>query len=363
MNFDSNMKRSKSECELRFDKLIGKRLINSGSYGKVYQVEILIPGNLNTNNTFPFVDLTDGCRKLKCAMKKFPFITDKNDIKAFEREARIMESCDHKNVVKIFHFEFHQKIHKKPFRFCFDRKKIYEGRMFMELCEDTNLFNYIELYNQNLSNIDRLNYLVQIAEGMIYLHEKKNIIHRDLKPSNILFEVDSNFKILKICDFGGAKKMNSITDSLSGTAEYVAPEIVNLTITKSNLNHKTLDIYSFGLIIWFMWVGISPYSDHPNYENIKCNAFIFLRFIHKKSLRPSIEKFRQKNPPIFIESMMIKCWREHPKDRYQSFKEILKVLKDCQAFLKKSRISRLCRSKSVSKKINNFISGKITLSL
>jgi cell division cycle 2-like len=41
-----------------------------------------------------------------------------------------------------------------------------------------------------------------LIEGMAYLHKRK-IVHRDLKTSNILY---SNEGILKICDFGLARK-------------------------------------------------------------------------------------------------------------------------------------------------------------
>lgn len=41
-----------------------------------------------------------------------------------------------------------------------------------------------------------------LLDAMAYLHERK-IVHRDLKTSNLLY---SNKGILKICDFGLARK-------------------------------------------------------------------------------------------------------------------------------------------------------------
>lgn len=50
------------------------------------------------------------------------------------------------------------------------------------------------------SEVRRL--MKDLLEGMAYLHDRK-IVHRDLKTSNLLY---SNEGILKICDFGLARK-------------------------------------------------------------------------------------------------------------------------------------------------------------
>ena len=64
----------------------------------------------------------------------------------------------------------------------------------------------------------------QIVEAVKYLHEN-NVIHRDLKPENIL--VDDN-KDIKICDFGWCcENIKEIRNTLCGTYEYMAPEVVN----------------------------------------------------------------------------------------------------------------------------------------
>ncbi len=48
-----------------------------------------------------------------------------------------------------------------------------------------------------------LNYFRQIVAGMSALHAK-GIIHRDLKLENLLLK----HGVVKICDFGFAKKLN-----------------------------------------------------------------------------------------------------------------------------------------------------------
>jgi serum/glucocorticoid-regulated kinase 2 len=57
-----------------------------------------------------------------------------------------------------------------------------------------------------------------------HLHSKK-IIYRDLKPENILMGEDG---YIYLADFGEAKilKKDEVANSLCGTAEYSAPEII-----------------------------------------------------------------------------------------------------------------------------------------
>lgn len=58
------------------------------------------------------------------------------------------------------------------------------------------------------------------------LHEN-NVVHRDLKPENVLFDEDG---YIKLADFGLAKFLNTeaqSTYSFCGTAEYLAPEVID----------------------------------------------------------------------------------------------------------------------------------------
>ena len=71
----------------------------------------------------------------------------------------------------------------------------------------------------------KINYLIQIAKGMRYLHQK-GIIFRDLKPDNILIGMHDT---LKLTDFGISKtivgdqnKVNMTANA--GTSMYMAPE-------------------------------------------------------------------------------------------------------------------------------------------
>ncbi|KAL6950983.1 hypothetical protein ACO0QE_000269 [Hanseniaspora vineae] len=93
-------------------------------------------------------------------------------------------------------------------------------------------------------------YTYQLARGMLYLHSF-GICHRDIKPSNIL--VDPNLGVLKICDFGSAKKLEINQPSISYICSrfYRAPELI-----LGNTCYTTqIDIWGLGCCFGEMLIG------------------------------------------------------------------------------------------------------------
>ena len=50
-------------------------------------------------------------------------------------------------------------------------------------------------------------YLKQILSAIAYCHDK-NIVHRDIKPENILLDSLDDSAILKVIDFGTARRFD-----------------------------------------------------------------------------------------------------------------------------------------------------------
>ncbi|KAM4730509.1 LOW QUALITY PROTEIN: mitogen-activated protein kinase kinase kinase 21 [Anableps anableps] len=161
-----------------------------------------------------------------------------------------------------------------------------------------------------------VNWAVQIARGMQYLHEEAvvPIIHRDLKSSNILLlekieNDDIGRKTLKITDFGLAREWHKTTKmSAAGTYSWMAPEVI-----KSSLFSKGSDIWSYGVLLWELLTGEVPY------RGIDGLAVAYGVAVNKLTLPiPS-------TCPEPFAKLMEECWDQDPHVR-PSFSCILEQL-------------------------------------
>ncbi|KAF4111728.1 hypothetical protein G5714_008759 [Onychostoma macrolepis] len=161
-----------------------------------------------------------------------------------------------------------------------------------------------------------VNWAVQIARGMLYLHNEAivPVIHRDLKSNNILLaehvEKDSiEGKTLKITDFGLAREWHKTTKmSTAGTYAWMAPEVI-----KSSTFSKGSDVWSYGVLLWELLTGEAPY------RGIDGLAVAYGVAVNKLTLPiPSTcpEPFAQ---------LMAECWDQDPHRR-PSFSSILQQL-------------------------------------
>ncbi|XP_058493710.1 MAP kinase-interacting serine/threonine-protein kinase 1 [Solea solea] len=127
---------------------------------------------------------------------------------------------------------------------------------------------------QNRKHFDELEaskVVRDIAQALDFLHTK-GIAHRDLKLENILCEYKDQVSPVKICDFdlGSGVKLSSACTPITtpelttpcGSAEYMAPEVVEVFTDEASFYDKRCDLWSLGVILYILLSGSPPFTGH-----------------------------------------------------------------------------------------------------
>jgi Ca2+-binding EF-hand superfamily protein len=182
------------------------------------------------------------------------------DIELVKSEIDIMKLCRHPNVVKLIdHFENSEYIF-----------------IVMELLKGGNLGEYFNKNKFQITEKRAAKIMYQLASGVKYLHHY-GILHRDIKPDNIMLSDTTEDASVKVMDFGLSKIMGSqekVADGY-GSLSFVAPEV----LIRQPYN-KQIDIWSLGVILYYMLSGTLPFDDvNDNEENIaKLIVFADVKF-------------------------------------------------------------------------------------
>ena len=70
----------------------------------------------------------------------------------------------------------------------------------------------------------------------------RNVMHRDIKLENILFDEDYN---PKLTDYGCCIHTTQSRSTVSGTIEYLCPEMI-----KEELYGTEVDLYCLGIVLY-----------------------------------------------------------------------------------------------------------------
>eukprot|EP00457_Paulinella_chromatophora_P001379 gb/GEZN01001381.1/.p1 GENE.gb/GEZN01001381.1/~~gb/GEZN01001381.1/.p1 ORF type:complete len:874 (+),score=102.83 gb/GEZN01001381.1/:99-2720(+) len=155
-------------------------------------------------------------------------------------ERNILKMCAHPFIVKLYYsFQTQTKLY-----------------MIMDFAAGGDLFTYLR--RKGLAEPVACFYTAELVLGLRHIH-KLQIAHRDVKPENILFGMDGH---ILLADFGLSKEgmgPGKRTFSLSGTSEYLAPEMI------LNKGHgRMVDWWQIGIILHEMLTGKHPfYSQNP----------------------------------------------------------------------------------------------------
>jgi eukaryotic-like serine/threonine-protein kinase len=220
--------------------LIGRRL-------GLYQIDSLL-GAGGMGEVYKARDTRLG-RDVAIKILPAAFVSDRERLARFEREARLLASLNHSNVAQIYGLEG-----QPPF-------------IVMELVPGDTLADRIHHPGQKVERLavaDALKIARQIIDALEAAHER-GIVHRDLKPANVKITADG---VVKVLDFGLAKADGETTTSadlshsptitsdhtrdgvILGTASYMSPEQA-----RGKVVDKRTDIWAFGCVLYEMLTG------------------------------------------------------------------------------------------------------------
>jgi serine/threonine protein kinase len=125
-----------------------------------------------------------------------------------------------------------------------------EGEQFlvMELIEGVGLNYLVETRSSSLIN-NRINYLLQIAEGVEYIHQQ-GYIHRDICPRNIMVNSEG---VVKLIDFGISIPFRPEfcrPGNRTGTNDYLAAEVIRRQATDQRVDLFALGVTAYEVLTW-----------------------------------------------------------------------------------------------------------------
>lgn len=116
---------------------------------------------------------------------------------------------------------------------------------------------------------------VQVLRGIEYLHSK-NVVHRDLKLENLLLAQQDDISLVKIADFGLAKHAVNGMQTICGTPQYVAPEVI--VGQKGHVYGPGVDMWSAGVVLYILLGGYPPFwseSEPQLFDMIRKGKYSF----------------------------------------------------------------------------------------
>lgn len=291
------------------DRLVGRLLggkyrlierIGRGAYGSVYRAEQVALGR-------------------EVAVKILnPGVPDES---AFFAEAWGASRVHHPNVVTIF-----------------DYGETADHLLFlvMEYVAGVTLSEIIE--QESPLPVPRvLGLMLQLAQAIEAVH-RAGIVHADLKSSNVMVEPLPHGELVKLVDFGIARRIDATPapvpaqpqrrlataepwkfpgDSFAsgpyifGTPGYMAPEVIH-----GAAPCYTADVYAAGVVLYRLLTGLRPFSGETPEE-------IFAQQLNTYPTAPSMLRA---HVPTALEAITMRALARDPEDRYANGTELRRAV-------------------------------------
>jgi eukaryotic-like serine/threonine-protein kinase len=233
-------------------------------------------------------------RMVAVKMLKKEMLNEQDVVSGFYREARAVAALNHTNIIHIYTFDE------------------IEGQLYlvMELADHDSLDKWIER-DGHLPELAVLDIGIKVASALDTAL-KHNLLHRDIKPANILFNDDTEPKLV---DFGLARvadeEQAEYESTIWGTPYYVAPEKI-----RREIEDFQSDMYSLGGTLYHALTGRVPF-DAPTVDEL-------IRLHVNAPLVPPIEvlpEVTQATSDALAQTMAKK-----PAERFRTYDELIMAL-------------------------------------
>jgi CheY-like chemotaxis protein len=224
---------------------------------------------------------------------------DLAEVKRFFREAKVLASIDHPNVVKLVEYGFSEE--NIPF-------------IVMEYVEGKPLDDCI--YDDRFDFLRRILVAEQIAKALAVVHER-GVLHRDIRPCNVL--VTPRFTA-KLADFGLAgiadSTLTMAREILGGPSAYLSPEAWD---SPAAVDERS-DIFSLGVLYYELFTRRRPFFGKTPVQ------------LHEAICQERPQAPRKLNSEITpaLEDILAGMLAKDPAQRYSRAADVVEALQGCQ---------------------------------
>lgn len=285
--------------ELEEGSVIGEKyeiegLVGDGGMGKVYKASHRLMK-----------------RQVAIKMLHSGLVSQAATLKRFKKEAEASSKLDHTNIVTTLDFGLTPD--GRPYLVM----DYLEGISFAELLSKEKL----------LKPEHCLRLFVQICAGLEHAHTK-GIIHRDVKPTNIfVVEDEKKNQIIKILDFGIAKRVAKKADeelddtksdmteagTVFGSPLYMSPEQIRGT----QVDYRS-DVYSVSCLLYQSLTGTPLYEVEDALDCMQLHV--------NKKPEPFSHRCSTAGIPDSLQEIVFKGLEKDPDKRIQSMEEFGELL-------------------------------------
>jgi serine/threonine-protein kinase len=233
---------------------------------------------------------------LKVIPEGFQEARESGQLELFIREAQAVARLEHPNVVRVYDVAHEEGV----------------VAIAMEYVSGGSLSELIAI-EETLPMPEACRLMADAAEGLAYAHDN-DMVHRDIKPANLML---TDRRQCKVVDFGTThvkekKELSLFKGKIIGTPHFVSPEVI-----RGEEPRPESDIYSLGVVLWWIIVGTPPFNGETRKE---------LYMKHLKEKPPKIEKLCP-DIPLALRNLIVKCMKKDADDRYHDCAELAAELR------------------------------------